>query len=109
MPEDTTIGKRSVIERLFHLKEKGTNVRTEFIAGMTTFLAAIIVVVINPQILAFAGMDTRAVFWATALSAAIASIWMGLWGKAYMRRMNIPLMRMSFMLWALRFMCVTDY
>ena len=66
-----------MLEKLFHLKDKKTNVRTEIIAGLTTFLAMAYILAVNPSILGQAGMDTHSVFMATALSAGIASILMG--------------------------------
>lgn len=69
------------LDRIFHLRERGTSVRTEIIAGITTFLSCVSVVVINPSILSAAGMDSRALFWATALSCTIACFWIGLWGN----------------------------
>ncbi len=69
------------VYRYFHLAERGTNIRTEIIAGLTTFLTCVYIVAVNPGILSSAGMDTRAVFWATALASAIACIWIGLWAN----------------------------
>lgn len=64
------------MQKLFKLKENNTNVRTEIIAGLTTFLAMSYILAVNPGILADAGMDHGAVFLATALSAAIATLCM---------------------------------
>lgn len=61
-------------ERTFKLKEHNTNVRTEIMAGITTFMTMAYILVVNPNILSSAGMDRGAVFTATALSAAIATI-----------------------------------
>ncbi len=66
-----------MLEKLFHLKDKKTTVKTEIIAGLTTFLAMAYILAVNPSILGQAGMDTHSVFMATALSAGIASIMMG--------------------------------
>lgn len=66
------------MEKLFKLKENGTNVRTELIAGITTFVSIVYILAVNPSILSACGMDSGAVFTATALSAAIACIFMGL-------------------------------
>ncbi|MEG0265664.1 MAG: NCS2 family permease [Erysipelotrichaceae bacterium] len=66
-----------MLEKLFKLKEKNTNVKTEIIAGITTFLAMAYILGVNPAILGDAGMDKGAVFMATALSAGFASILMG--------------------------------
>ncbi len=65
------------IERLFQLKAHGTNVKTEFIAGLTTFLTMAYIIFVNPTILAKTGMDHGAVFVATCLSAAIGCLIMG--------------------------------
>ena len=70
-----------LLERVFHLSEKNTNTKTEILAGTTTFLTCVYIVAVNPAILSAAGMDPRAVFWATALSSAIACIWIGLWAN----------------------------
>lgn len=67
-----------MFEKVFHLSEKKTNVKTEIIAGITTFLAMAYILGVNPAILGDSGMDPHAVFMATAVSAGIASIIMGL-------------------------------
>ena len=72
----TTLTSR--LNKRFHLKEKNTNVKTEFIAGLTTFLTCTYILAVNPMILSSTGMDPKAVLWATAISAAIACIAMGL-------------------------------
>ncbi|WP_017349355.1 NCS2 family permease [Pantoea sp. A4] len=66
-----------LLQRLFKLQEHGTTVRTEVIAGFTTFLTMVYIVFVNPQILGVAGMDTQAVFVTTCLIAAAGSILMG--------------------------------
>ena len=66
------------LQKKFHLKEKNTNVRTEFTAGLTTFLTCTYILEVNPMILSAAGMDTKSVLWATAISASIECIAMGL-------------------------------
>lgn len=66
------------MEKFFKLKEKGTSVKTEILAGLTTFLAMAYILGVNPIILGDAGMDQGSVFMATAISAAFASIVMGL-------------------------------
>ncbi|WP_431224408.1 NCS2 family permease [Serratia sp. L9] len=70
--------KQGLLERVFKLKQHGTTVRTETIAGITTFLTMVYIVFVNPQILGVAGMDTQAVFVTTCLIAAFGSILMGL-------------------------------
>ncbi|AYM92653.1 NCS2 family permease [Serratia sp. 3ACOL1] len=69
---------QGLLERVFKLKQHGTTVRTETIAGITTFLTMVYIVFVNPQILGAAGMDTQAVFVTTCLVAALGSILMGL-------------------------------
>lgn len=70
--------KPGFLERTFRLAEHGTSVRTELLAGLTTFLTMAYIVFINPSILADAGMDRGAVFVATCLAAALGSLVMGL-------------------------------
>ncbi len=65
------------MEKFFKLKEHGTSVRTELIAGLTTFLTMAYILAVNPGILGDSGMARGAVFTATALAAALASILMG--------------------------------
>lgn len=79
--ELSTCSNKGLLERMFKLTEKGTNVRTEILAGITTFLTCVYIVAVNPAILANAGMDTKAVFWATALAAGLGSIFMGLYAN----------------------------
>lgn len=69
------------LDNFFKLKENNTNVKTEFIAGITTFMTMAYILIVNPSILAAAGMDSGAVFTATALSAIIATLVMGLYAK----------------------------
>lgn len=61
-------------ERIFKLKEHKTDVRTEIIAGLTTFMTMAYILIVNPQILSNTGMDKGALFTATALSAAVATL-----------------------------------
>ena len=68
----------SPLERLFKLQENRTNVRTELLAGVTTFLTMCYIIIVNPQILGTTGMDTGAVFVATCIAAAIGCFMMGL-------------------------------
>ncbi|PHM50349.1 NCS2 family permease [Xenorhabdus miraniensis] len=70
--------RQGLLQRVFKLEEHGTTVRTEMIAGLTTFLTMVYIVFVNPQILAVAGMDIKAVFVTTCLIAAVGSIMMGL-------------------------------
>ena len=72
---------RTLLERLFHLKENHTTVRRELLAGLTTFMTMGYVVVVNPRILSEAGMPVEGVLFATCISAAIATLIMGLWAN----------------------------
>lgn len=65
------------MEKFFKLKENGTTVKTELMAGLTTFLTMAYILFVNPQILAIAGMNKDAVFMATILAAAIGTFIMG--------------------------------
>ncbi|KKY01037.1 guanine permease [Paraclostridium benzoelyticum] len=66
-----------MLDRVFKLTENNTNVKTEVIAGMTTFMTMAYILVVNPSILGDAGMDKDAVFAATAIAAFIGSCIMG--------------------------------
>ena len=62
------------MEKLFKMNARGTNVRREIVAGLTTFLAMAYILAVNPKMLANAGMDAGGVFTATALAACIATL-----------------------------------
>ena len=64
------------LEKLFHLEENHTDVRTEVMAGITTFMTMAYILAVNPSILSASGMDSGAVFTATALASAIATLLM---------------------------------
>ena len=70
-----------LLERQFGLKAAGTSVRTEFVAGLTTFLTMVYIVFVNPIILGNAGMDKGAVFVATCLAAAVSTLVMALYAN----------------------------
>ena len=70
-----------MLERIFHLEESRTTVRRELLAGLTTFMAMAYVVVVNPRILAEAGMPADGVLFATCISAALATLVMGMWAN----------------------------
>ena len=70
-----------MLEKFFKLKENGTNIRTEVIAGFTTFLTMAYILAVNPSILSAAGMDANALFTATALAAIAGTLVMALWAK----------------------------
>ncbi len=72
---DNNISKRSsLLERLFHLSEKGTNVKREIVAGMTTFMTMSYILMVIPQTLSKTGMPTGAVFTAAALGAIVGTL-----------------------------------
>ena len=78
---DTTKSFDSFLDRYFGLTRHGTSVRTEFIAGVTTFLTMVYIIFVNPQILGAAGMDKGAVFVATCIAAAVSTLVMGLYAN----------------------------
>src|SRR5579872_715364 len=69
------------LERMFNLSKSGSNVRTEFLAGLTTFLTMVYIVFVNPQILGNTGMDKGAVFVATCIAAAVSTAVMALYAN----------------------------
>jgi adenine/guanine/hypoxanthine permease len=69
------------LESYFQLSANGTSVKTEVVAGITTFLTMAYIIFVNPNILAAAGMPKEAVFVATCLAAAVATLIMGLYAK----------------------------
>lgn len=71
----------AMFEKLFQLKAHGTTVRTEILAGLTTFLTMAYIVFVNPMMMSDAGIDPGAAFVATCLAAAIGSLIMGLWAN----------------------------
>ena len=60
-----------MLEKVFKLRENGTDVKTEVIAGITTFMTMAYILAVNPSIMSAAGMDSGAVFTATALAALL--------------------------------------
>jgi len=70
-----------MVDRVFGLSEAGSDLRTEFIAGLTTFLTMVYIVFVNPQILGNAGMDKGAVFVATCIAAAVSTLVMALYAN----------------------------
>ncbi|MEA4852851.1 MAG: NCS2 family permease [Christensenella sp.] len=69
------------MEKFFKLKENGTNVSTEIIAGLTTFFAMSYIIFVNPSILSATGMPTQAVFLATIIAAAVGTLVMALFAN----------------------------
>src|ERR1051325_4039157 len=78
---DTAPGSDGFLERQFRLREHGTDIRTEFIAGATTFLTMVYIVFVNPQILGNAGMDKDAVFVATCIASAVSTLVMAFYAN----------------------------
>src|ERR1700730_13571966 len=72
---------KGFLERQFGLSQHGTNPKTEFGAGLTTFLTMLYIVFVNPQILGNAGMDKGAVFVATCIAAAVSTLVMALYAN----------------------------
>src|SRR3954463_1227803 len=73
--------ERPFLDRYFGLTDNATDVRTEFIAGITTFLTMVYIVFVNPQILSSAGMDKGAVFVATCIAAAVSTLVMAFYAN----------------------------
>ena len=71
----------SIAEKLFKLKEAGSDVRTETVAGITTFLTMAYIIFVNPAILGDAGVPKEAVFVATCLAAALGTAIMALYAN----------------------------
>jgi adenine/guanine/hypoxanthine permease len=71
-----------MLERLFHLQQNGTSVRTELVAGLTTFLTAAYIIFVNPAILAQAGMDKGALTTVTCVVAGLSTLLVALWANA---------------------------
>src|SRR5437660_2351161 len=74
-------GERAFLDRYFRLAENGSDVRTEIVAGLTTFLTMVYIVFVNPQILGNAGMDKGAVFVATCIASAASTLVMALYAN----------------------------
>ncbi len=70
-----------MLEKLFSLSAMKTNIRTEVIAGLTTFVTMVYIIFVNPAMLAEAGMDHGAAFVATCIAAAIGCFIMGFWAN----------------------------
>ncbi len=67
-----------MLEKFFKLKENGTNVKTEVMAGITTFMTMAYILAVNPSILSASGMDANAVLLATALASFLGTVLMAL-------------------------------
>src|SRR6478735_1710065 len=86
-PKRAQVGRKTrapastLLDRYFGLSEQGTDVRTEFIAGVTTFLTMVYIVFVNPAILGKTGMDPGAVFVAPCIAAAVSTLVMALYAN----------------------------
>ncbi len=69
------------LEKLFHLQENHTDVKTEVLAGITTFMTMAYILAVNPNILSASGMDSGAVFTATALASMVATLLMAIFAN----------------------------
>jgi AGZA family xanthine/uracil permease-like MFS transporter len=76
--ESSNKPENGILEKVFHLSKNNTNVKTEVLAGITTFLTMAYILVVNPSILSQSGMDINAVFTATALASVIGTVIMAL-------------------------------
>jgi len=72
---------RRIVEKFFDLKNLNTNIRTEVIAGLTTFMAMAYIIFVNPAMIAQTGIDFGAAMMATCISAAVATILMGVYAN----------------------------
>ncbi len=70
-----------MLEKFFSLSENKTTIKTEIIAGITTFMTMAYILAVNPDILSQTGMDKHAVFSATVISSIVATLVMALWAK----------------------------
>jgi AGZA family xanthine/uracil permease-like MFS transporter len=73
--------EKHLLERYFKLSENHTTIRQEMLGGLTTFVTMAYIVVVNPQILAQAGMPVEGVLFATCISSAVATLVMGLYAN----------------------------
>ena len=64
-----------MLDKFFKLSEKGTTVKTEILAGVTTFLAMAYILAVNPAMLGETGMSVQGVFLATAIASAVPLLW----------------------------------
>ena len=74
-----------MLEKLFKLKENNTNVKTEVMAGVTTFMTMAYILAVNPSILSAAGMDSTAVLIATCLTSFVGTMCMASWRTCPLR------------------------
>ena len=78
----STLGRLAdTISRYFELERFGTSIRTEILAGLTTYLSLAYIFIVNPSILSQAGIDPTAALFATAAAASLSTLAMGLWAN----------------------------
>jgi AGZA family xanthine/uracil permease-like MFS transporter len=75
------VGRSSLLDRWFKISERDTSLRTELVAGLTTFMTMAYIIFVNPQILSDAGIPAEAAFGATIYASVIATTLMGLWAN----------------------------
>ena len=73
---------KNFLEKYFHLSESGTNIRTEILAGVTTFATMAYILIVQAGMMADAGMNGTGVMLATALISGLATLAMGLYAKS---------------------------
>ena len=88
--ETASSPKPGALERWFKLAERGTNLRTEIMAGVTVFMTMSYIIFVSPNILADAGVPQQAAFGATIYASAFASILMGLWANLSLIHISEP-------------------
>lgn len=71
----------NILDRYFRITDNGSNVRTEVLAGLSTYLSLAYIFVLNPAILHSAGMSTGAVLFATIIASGLSTLLMGLWAR----------------------------
>lgn len=76
-----TIPKTHFFDRYFELSSFGTNIKTEVLAGISTYLSLAYIFIVNPAILSQAGMDVSAVLFATVFASGLSTLLMGLWAR----------------------------
>jgi adenine/guanine/hypoxanthine permease len=76
-----TIQKSYFFDRYFELSLRGTSIRTEILAGISTYLSLAYIFIVNPAILSQAGMDVSAVLFATVVASSLSTLAMGVWAR----------------------------
>lgn len=77
--------KGGLLDRIFHLTESHTNVRTEVMAGITTFMTMAYILAVNPAIMSTTGMDKGAVLTATAIAGFMGTLFMAIFANYPLR------------------------